>query len=322
MNKQARERHKSRTKTFTGCWGCRARRRKCDEHRPSCRRCIDSGRECPGYATQLQWLRPTCGDPSLCVQALDTKGARRRLISPNTFPVVLASDQVERHIADLDACNAPGESGPFSVFHVLVPLVEPRLPLSDSLASPPTANDSPASTQFNEADRSGHTDEGFQDITDDGHDTHVISTGDDAFVADLTSASPSWQPQQSQSQEHANLGANLVPSPTASSSASNPPDLGIWPAPVIQVSDDVKVLLSNYMYRVVDTFAIIKSPKNPWKIIHLPRAVQIAGELTLIGSTTTVRLALFNAILAVSSFYMANDPQHLQQIPKWTQLAS
>ncbi|KAG9957840.1 class II aldolase, partial [Aureobasidium melanogenum] len=239
-----------------------------------------------------------------------------------TFSVVLASDQVERHIADLDACNAPGESGPFSVFHVLVPPVEPRLPLLDSLASPPTADSSSASTRFNEADRSGHTDEGFQDIADGEHDTHVISTGDNAFVADLTSASPSWQPLQSQSQER----ANLVPSPTASSEelavASNSPDLGTWPAPVKQVSDDVKVLLSNYMYRVVDTFAIIKSPKNPWKIIHLPRAVQIAGELTLIGSTTTVRLALFNAILAVSSFYMANDPQHLQQIPKWTQLAS
>lgn len=229
---------------------------------------------------------------------------------------------MERHIADLDARNAPGESGPFSVFDVLVPPIEPRLPLTDSLASPPTAYDSPASTRFNEADRSEHTDGSFQDIADHGHDTHITTTGDHAFVADLTSASPSWQPLQSRSQEH----VNLVPSPTASSSelavASNPPDLGTWPVPVIQVSDDVKILLSNYMYRVVDTFAIIKSPKNPWKIIHLPRAVQIAGELTLIGSTTTVRLALFNAILAVSSFYMANDPQHLQQIPKWTQLAS
>ncbi|KAG9662720.1 hypothetical protein KCU95_g2757, partial [Aureobasidium melanogenum] len=322
MNKQARERHKSRTKTFTGCWGCRARRRKCDEHRPSCRRCTDSGRECPGYATQLQWLRPTCGNPSLCVQALDTKGARRRLISPNTFPVVLASDQVERHIADLDACNAPGESGPFSVFHVLVPPVESRLPLPDSLASPPTADSSPASTRFNEADRKGHVDGGFQDIADDGHDTHVTITDDNAFVAALTSASPSWQSPHPQLQEH----ANPVLSPTASSEelavASHSPDLGTWPAPVMQVSDDVKVLLSNYMYRVVDTFAIIKSPKDPWKIIHLPRAVQIAGELTLIGSTTTVRLALFNAILAVSSFYMANDPQHLQQVSKWTRLAS
>ncbi|KAH0173584.1 class II aldolase, partial [Aureobasidium melanogenum] len=260
--------------------------------------------------------------PDFEFEALETRGARRRLISPNTFPVVLASDQVERHIADLDARNAPGELGPFSVFHVLVPPIEPRLPLTDSLASPPTAYDSPASTRFNEADRSEHADGSFQDIADHGHDNHVTTTGDHAFVADLTSASPSWQPLQSRSQEH----ADLVPSTTASSSelavASNPPDLGTWPVPVIQVSDDVKILLSNYMYRVVDTFAIIKSPKNPWKIIHLPRAVQIAGELTLIGSTTTVRLALFNAILAVSSFYMANDPQHLQQIPKWTQLAS
>ncbi|KAH0365784.1 class II aldolase, partial [Aureobasidium melanogenum] len=238
------------------------------------------------------------------------------------FPVVLASDQVERHIADLDACNAPGESGPFSVFHVLVPSVEPHLPLSHSSASPPPADDSPDPTRFNEADRSGHIDGAFQDIADDGHDANIITTDNNAFIADLTSTSPSWQPPHPQSQEH----ANSVLCPTASSEeldvASHFPDLGTWPTPVIQISDDVKVLLSNYMYRVVDTFAIIKSPKNPWKIIHLPRAVQIAGELTLIGSTTTVRLALFNAILTVSSFYMANDPQHLQQIPKWTQLAS
>lgn len=235
---------------------------------------------------------------------------------------MLASDQVERHIADLDACNAPGELGPFSVFQVLETSVEPHLPLPHTLASPCPTDDSPASTRLNEADRSEHTDGPFKDIADDGQDTNVTTTDGNAFVADLTPASSSWQPPHPLSQEH----ATPVLSPTASSAelavSSQSPDLGTWPTPVMQVSDDVKVLLSNYMYRVVDTFAIIKSPKNPWKIIHLPRAVQIAGELTLIGSTTTVRLALFNAILAVSSFYMANDPQHLQQIPKWTQLAS
>ncbi|KAF5686672.1 C6 zinc finger domain-containing protein [Fusarium denticulatum] len=33
----------------TGCYTCKARKVKCDEQRPSCRRCISTGRKCSGY---------------------------------------------------------------------------------------------------------------------------------------------------------------------------------------------------------------------------------------------------------------------------------
>ncbi|KAJ6781157.1 hypothetical protein PWT90_07868 [Aphanocladium album] len=41
------------SKTRTGCLTCRARRVKCDEARPVCRRCITANRECRGYFSTL-----------------------------------------------------------------------------------------------------------------------------------------------------------------------------------------------------------------------------------------------------------------------------
>ncbi|KAF5573595.1 fungal Zn binuclear cluster domain-containing protein [Fusarium pseudocircinatum] len=44
-----------RTRTFTGCWTCRARRVKCDEVKPSCKRCTNASRICEGYDVRLIW---------------------------------------------------------------------------------------------------------------------------------------------------------------------------------------------------------------------------------------------------------------------------
>ncbi|KAF1966365.1 hypothetical protein BU23DRAFT_518131 [Bimuria novae-zelandiae CBS 107.79] len=40
-----------RPKTKTGCITCRIRRIKCDEAKPSCKRCTSTGRKCDGYTT-------------------------------------------------------------------------------------------------------------------------------------------------------------------------------------------------------------------------------------------------------------------------------
>ncbi|KAE8548342.1 hypothetical protein EYB25_008720 [Talaromyces marneffei] len=60
-NKERRART-SHPKVRTGCLTCKRRHKKCDENRPSCRRCIASGRECEGYYTapdkQVKAARP------------------------------------------------------------------------------------------------------------------------------------------------------------------------------------------------------------------------------------------------------------------------
>ncbi|KAF4967434.1 hypothetical protein FSARC_5007 [Fusarium sarcochroum] len=46
---------KPRSKSFSGCWTCRAKHVKCDEAKPSCNRCRRAGLECEGYGVRISW---------------------------------------------------------------------------------------------------------------------------------------------------------------------------------------------------------------------------------------------------------------------------
>lgn len=46
---------RTRTRTFTGCWTCRARHVKCDETHPTCMRCKTVKIDCEGYEVTPQW---------------------------------------------------------------------------------------------------------------------------------------------------------------------------------------------------------------------------------------------------------------------------
>ena len=71
-------------------------------------------------------------------------------------------------------------------------------------------------------------------------------------------------------------------------------------------------LMRHYAERVCHLFCVIDTVKSPWKTIHLPRALQSMGELSVTGKTTTVRSALCNALLSISAWYLSND--HHRQI--------
>ncbi|PWY65671.1 hypothetical protein BO94DRAFT_591324 [Aspergillus sclerotioniger CBS 115572] len=50
LNKSGKQRQKQwRPRSKTGCFTCRIRRVKCDESKPSCRKCTSTGRKCDGY---------------------------------------------------------------------------------------------------------------------------------------------------------------------------------------------------------------------------------------------------------------------------------
>ena len=66
-------------------------------------------------------------------------------------------------------------------------------------------------------------------------------------------------------------------------------------------------LMRHYAERVCHLFCVIDTVKSPWKTIHLPRALQSMGELSVTGKTTTVRSALRNALLSISAWYLSND---------------
>ncbi|KAF4968086.1 hypothetical protein FSARC_4504 [Fusarium sarcochroum] len=74
-------------RTRTGCFKCRVRRRKCDEGKPSCQRCLDGGFECQ-YGTRLSFLqknaKTTTAESSSTPRGAKQSYAKLRFVVPET----------------------------------------------------------------------------------------------------------------------------------------------------------------------------------------------------------------------------------------------
>ncbi|KAK1147553.1 hypothetical protein N8T08_000895 [Aspergillus melleus] len=76
-----------RQRSHDGCWTCKARRRKCDRARPTCRACDERGIPCEGYEVRLRWGSGIAsrgrftgaGEPVVASVPLRAKGRRRDL---------------------------------------------------------------------------------------------------------------------------------------------------------------------------------------------------------------------------------------------------
>ncbi|CAN8096412.1 unnamed protein product [Discula destructiva] len=66
---------------YKGCNTCRARRVKCDNERPYCRKCSDSGRQCQGYEREIVFIVGTLEDKGRC-----SSHPPRNVKSPNNTP--------------------------------------------------------------------------------------------------------------------------------------------------------------------------------------------------------------------------------------------
>ena len=51
INEKPKRSRRTHNKVRTGCLTCKIRRKKCDEEKPACRRCLSTGRKCDGYET-------------------------------------------------------------------------------------------------------------------------------------------------------------------------------------------------------------------------------------------------------------------------------
>ncbi|RBR19295.1 hypothetical protein FVER53590_08359 [Fusarium verticillioides] len=100
---------RKKSKTFTGCWTCRARRVKCDEAQPICNRCTKAGRICEGYGVRLTWQGNQKETPFRVLIDLDTEGTE------------IPSDDLDDMINKCCYTEASHETqtfGPFSVFRI------------------------------------------------------------------------------------------------------------------------------------------------------------------------------------------------------------
>lgn len=111
-----------RVKTFTGCWGCRSRKIKCDEGTPQCSQCQKSGIKCAGYDSTLVWILP--GQKSY------PAGRRRALRYDLTWSLSpsYGSEDIDALIVQCDIpeseqpaqlSNISKTAGPFTVFPIM-----------------------------------------------------------------------------------------------------------------------------------------------------------------------------------------------------------
>lgn len=83
------------------------------------------------------------------------------------------------------------------------------------------------------------------------------------------------------------------------------PSPNLCPEP-LYLSSTERFLINHYANRVVQLFCVVDNEKSLWKTIHLPKALQAAGELSLTGSTSTIRKALLSTLLSISAFCLFN----------------
>lgn len=105
-----------KSKSFTGCWTCRARKIKCDLGTPECRQCEKAGIKCEGYSIKLRWSGEA--DP----------GNDRRAVEFVKFPenmMYTTYDDLDGDLNNLNVTSPQGDAttvvGPFGVFHGCAP---------------------------------------------------------------------------------------------------------------------------------------------------------------------------------------------------------
>ncbi|KAF2967005.1 hypothetical protein GQX73_g6597 [Xylaria multiplex] len=115
--------------------------------------------------------------------------------------------------------------------------------------------------------------------------------------------------------------SSMIQSPQGSWPTGNESCLGSPMATPVSspVTKQERFLLYHYMHRVVHLFSVIDNAKTPWKTIHLPRALQCIGELSIAGSTSRIRDALTRTLLSISAFSLSNDCKARSRIEEASQ---
>ncbi|KAH9892091.1 fungal-specific transcription factor domain-containing protein [Xylariomycetidae sp. FL2044] len=344
---------RKRTKTFTGCWTCRARKVKCDEARPACRLCLDKNLVCQGYGARLQWLPPESGpgvfDDRTASSDLSAEGTQqrclRRHIPAEPLQTTLSWHHIDQILQTIDATGSdptqPHDTGfslnidNFGVFSQRQTLPSP--PPSRAHAPSPVT----ASTQ--------HTNVSLTDGPPDHYDVDMVSSPDPRAPAawdlirppsrqstpplqlpsetplDSTVDTPGILPEAGGLHLLGDAAQLLQPPRDLPQDSHATPDTPSIGSPAYVLGDQERYLLNHYINRVVNLFCVIDNANNPWKTIHLPIVLQSVGELSVVGSTSRVRNALRNAFLAISAFYLSNDHRtrgHRDESQSWANIAS
>lgn len=315
-----------RARSLGGCGTCRTRHTKCDETRPYCQVCLDSGLMCDGYEIRLVFDR---GDlhGSRCRRPLFSVKTRQHMseqlaASANPGDVDFYIDRIdeecekpEQEISNGFAANV----GPFGAFRVSEPAVTlyPQSPQSSLPALPrqhhiddsfpvPFALDESQIAVLSDRINAADTDDSLMELLFLDADVSIdLSRGD--FFSSYSSGHIGDELRSPQMISLPNNHHVLM-----ENTCLNSPSSSLLPPPVHNLApDDSNFLLSHYRNNIVHLFSPIYSHKTPWQIMHVPNSMETLGQLAMGELAPNARMCIFYALLATTAFSLraGNTPE-------------
>ncbi|KAJ5637752.1 hypothetical protein N7490_007631 [Penicillium lividum] len=314
---------KPRTKTFTGCWTCRARRVKCDDEQPHCRRCRRSGWQCQGYGMRLGWT-----------QTPGSRSHRRQICSSSPQSTLeLPSAAVTALLAELDECSdgSAQQRGPFSVFSASSPEPEgPRTPiyLDSRLSSSPVADrDEPTCEQTlsHKLDSRSTAISGERSEIPSKSVNEALS--DALKLPDVPSHKKLISTEPTERADRAYHDTALVPVENQRTNIALAPQASLLEAssmpytlpPIIslnplQLPRPETELVHHWVVFLSCNMLLIDTPDNPCRTIFMPLALK---ALENPSDDSNIHLSIFHAICASSAFSLF----HLRRDPRYQSVA-
>lgn len=75
---------------------------------------------------------------------------------------------------------------------------------------------------------------------------------------------------------------------------------------MLRIPSEARFLLEYYSSEVIEFMCLLPNSRSPWRTIHLPCAMSTMADLVVFGKATHARMALFYALLAVSSYHLGS----------------
>ncbi|SCO76435.1 related to ARG81-Transcription factor involved in arginine metabolism [Fusarium oxysporum] len=299
------------TKTFSGCWTCRARKVKCDEAKPYCGQCRRKATQCEGYGVKLQWVNRNDNDDPETPLLLSP----RSKITPDTNVPILPYSRVDQILNGLDSLDSRRNKRgtKVAVFVECFGVFGTR----EELPPTPSSQTNPLQSSINssiETPREGNTStspvnelqEGISGLLSWGPFSLCDLDGNQILPFDLATTNFFGDIDNSPIVNYGDTRDSDIQVSLNYSHSMTATSFFLSPTPSF-LSRNESFLMYHYSKRVLYIFSVVDHEKSPWKTIHLAKALQATGELTVQGSTSRIRSALTRTLLAISAFLFSND---------------
>lgn len=314
---------------------------KCDEGRPLCSACTDSGMLCGGYEKSVFFNSndSTIGGGVRFRRPMLTQEERRHMsecltssIPPKSTlrAIFQIDDECEEAtlLPELQVCR-----GPFGAFRLARPCGIPLNPHQEEDSNFELAAESIHDANSADVAMSPATQQALQSILDDAQSYQVLSSPIPQVCWDATTDSGRVQEIFDDTSLPDIQEASLIPTPPShgyqfqqfiSHSIFSIPSIPMVPTSNQSVPQDAVLLLQHYSTTILSLLTPFRHTKTPWHILFIPQAKSCLAALTLGEHLDHASLSMFYGTLAISAFSLGGISQSqtwLEKAQAYKQLA-